>query len=67
MIVTKIPKHYFPITCKNIGVKPFYIRLGIVPSTTRRVLSDSKLSSSIRQTKIFETVDVAIETHKNFS
>ena len=76
MTVAKIPKHciFLLKTWHHIQVKTFYIRLGIrfklsivVPCTTRRVLSSGILSSSIRQTKIFETVDVAMENLKNLS
>ena len=76
MIVTKIPKHsiFLLKSRHHILVKPFYVRLGtcskcsiVVPCTTRRVLSGGVLSSSIRQSKIFETVDVAMEHHQTLA
>ena len=69
MIIAKIPKCciFLLKTQHHIPVKAFYIRPGIrsklsivVPCTIRRVLSSGILNSSIRQTKIFETVDVAL-------
>ena len=76
MIVTKIPKCciFLLKSQHDIRVKPFYIHLGtcsrfsiVVPCTTRRVLFGDILGSSIRQSEIFETVDVAMENNKNLS
>ena len=76
MTVTKIPKCciFLLKSQHDIRLKPFYIRLEtcskcsiVVPCTTRRVLFGGILSSSIRQSKIFETVDVVVENHQNLS
>ena len=66
---------YFPIeNPASYSSKMFYICLEIrsklsivVPCTTRQVPCGGIFSSSISQTKIFETVDVAMENHKNLS